>query len=275
MKISIDIIADYGGNPGCYDMAFAEVKNKICSIFDAEAIDYRIMSCLSVNAFNTIETGFVVAQLASHSNIKNHVVYHNTAPRKDDISIRKDNAGENLAMSLLPNGVLIVGVYSGFTFSFIKNIAPIYGVKCDNKGSQFRSRDIFPQALLSLVKEVYIEGLSDLSKSNHATEIINNTCDIEINNILYIDGYGNLKTSLPESVLTQQKVVKIIINDIAHTAYISNDGIFGIENGNMVIAQGSSGGNMGNMKFLEISFRGGNAAERFNYPKPGDKIIIT
>lgn len=274
MKISLDIVADYGGKTGLYDMAFAEVQNRLYSLMDEKNIDCRIMSCLSVEAFNTIQTGFVVAQMGCDSNLKNHVIYHNTAPRKDDTYIRKNNAGENLAVALLPNGVLVVGVCSLYTFSFIKNIVPVYKIKCNNYGSQFRSRDVFPQALVDIVQEVFVEKLSDISKSKFVSEIIDDIPTTPIDTLLYVDGYGNLKTSLSLDLLKEQKIIKIVINECVHNAYISNDGIFGIESGNMVIAKGSSGWKMENTVFLEISLRGGSAANTFKNPKPGDKIII-
>ncbi len=276
MKFSIDIVADYGGKTGFFDLAFAEVKNKIATIMQQNDLDHSVMSCLSVNAFNTIETGFIIAQLGLNSTLKNHIIYHNTAPRKDNKEKRKANDGEGLAMTLLPNGVLIVGVFAGYTFSFLKNIAPVYRLNCENIGSQFRSRDTFPQAMIAIAKEVYIDGLKDLSQSKHCLGLISSIPDIHDNTILYIDGYGNIKTSLPASILNEQRAIKIIINETAHNIYVSKDGIFGTEDGNMVVAKGSSGWlSVENTRFLEISLRGGNACEAFNYPKPGDKIIFT
>jgi hypothetical protein len=276
MKFSIDIVADYGGKTGFFDLAFAEVKNKIASIMQENNFQHSVTSCLSVNAFNTIETGFIVAQLGLNSTLKQHIIYHNTAPRKDNTEKRKNNDGEGLAMALLPNNVLIVGVFAGYTFSFLKNIAKIYRLDCQNVGSQFRSRDTFPQAMINIAKEVYIDGLTDLSKSKYCLGLIDNIPDIHDNTILYIDGYGNIKTSLPASILNEQKAIKTIINETAHNIYVSTDGIFGTEDGNMVIAKGSSGWNgVDNARFLEISLRGGNASNVFNNPKPGDKIIFS
>ena len=275
MRISIDIIADYGGKTGFYDLAFAEVKNKISSIMAEKKMDYEFLSSFSVNSFNTIETGFIVSQLGFNSHLKHHIIYHNTAPRKDNSSARVNNDGESLAMALLPNGVLVVGVCAGYTFSFIKNVTNVYSVNCAHAGSQFRSRDTFPTVLVDIAQEVFEGNLKDLSKSKYMLQKIDHIPDIHDNTVLYIDGYGNLKTSLPVSTLENKGLVRVIINETAHSAYISNDGIFGVEDGGMVIAKGSSGWkNIGN-NFLEISVRGGSAAEKFNNPKPGDKIILS
>ena len=93
--IYIDFIADYGEKTGVDDLAFSEVDRHLCEEFSKQNLDFPVVKNLSVHPFNTVETGFAVAQLAQNSLLgKKHIVYHNTAPRKDALEARTNNAGE-------------------------------------------------------------------------------------------------------------------------------------------------------------------------------------
>lgn len=265
----VTLIADYGGRSGSTDLAFAEVSQKLYEKIG----DIRHMDTLSVSAFNTVETGFVVAELAVNSKLKNHIIYHNTAPRKDDINPRADNAGEFLAYCRLPNGVNVIGVYSGYSFSFVKDFAPIYKVKCEAKGSQFRSRDVFPEMVASLAAYNPDSG----KPWEFQGDKIENVPDMPKNIVLFSDGYGNIKTNI---VLTNSEEAQTKLHvQISDSTTIVNQGagIFSVPDGEYVLAKGSSGWILPNgekKSFYEISRRGGNASGHFSHPKPGSKIII-
>jgi len=258
----IDFIADYGKITGQDDLAFSEVNVKLCEEFDVLNMPFPMIKNLSVGPFNTIETGFVVAQLAQNSKLgKKHIVYHNTAPRKDELSARKNNAGEFLAVCELSNGVRIIGVYGGYTFSFLD--APVYKVKCAYDGSQFRSRDVFPACVASLAQY----GDKPLSKWSLLGEQVQSVPQVPENTILSIDGYGNIKTNIQIS----GDIKSVIINDIEKKLNIGK-GIFDTNDGDLVLAPGSSGWK--NYLFPEICLRGGSASLLFDNPKPGDEIIL-
>lgn len=265
----LTLIADYGGRSGNADLAFAEVSQKLYEKIE----NIRHLDYLSVNSFNTVETGFVVAELAINSKIKNHIVYHNTAPRKDDINPRANNAGEFLAYCILPNGVKVIGVYSGYCFSFLKDFAPVYKVKCEAKGSQFRSRDVFPDKVASLAAYDATSGEEWEFKGEEITDIPS----MPENIVLFTDGYGNLKTNIAlTDAQAEQSKLHISIHDLT-TIVNLGAGIFSVADGEYVLAKGSSGWVMPNgekKSFFEISRRGGNASGHFSYPKPGSKIHI-
>ena len=147
----ICVIADYGP---VGDMAFAEVQQTLYAILrDSEVTDYKL-DLTNVPAFDTYATGFKLAQLALNSALgEDHVFYVNTAPRKDKKSARINNEGEGLVYVQLNNGVHIVAVNSGYSLTFIKPFAKaIRELKVDKAGSQFRSRDIFPQAVGAILR---------------------------------------------------------------------------------------------------------------------------
>ncbi len=260
----IDFIADYGESTGHEDLAFSEVSLKLCEEFSIKNMPFPMVRPLSVRPFNTIETGFVVAQLAFNSKLgRNHLIYHNTAPRKDALEAREKNAGEFLAVTELPNKVRIIGVYGGYTFSFIKGNAPIYKVKCATDGSQFRSRDVFPPCVASLA----LHSGQPLNSWELLGDEVKDIPDIPENIVLSIDGYGNIKTNITSCPHIQ----KISLNNITHSIKTGN-GIFSVPDGQMIFAPGSSGWN--NKTFGEICLRGGSAAAVFNFPQPGQKITF-
>jgi hypothetical protein len=133
----VHIIADYG--PG--DLAFAEVVQRLkCHLLDAEPV------LTPVPPFSTLAAGFCVAQLGLNEAPAGTLIYHNVAPRADDEEARVGNAGERLAFARLPSGVRVIGVNAGYTFAFVREAAAeLRWAAAAAAGSQFRSRDLFPQ----------------------------------------------------------------------------------------------------------------------------------
>ncbi len=262
MPFYIDFIADYGNKTGIDDLAFSEVDRRLVEEFSALRMDYPIIKNLPVTPFNTIETGFAVAQLAHNSKLSsNHIVYHNTAPRKDELSARNNNDGEFLAVAELANGVRVIGVYGGYTFSFLG--VKVYRVKCATDGSQFRSRDVFPPCVASLAAHAG----QPLKTWDLLGEKVKNIPAVPKNIICSIDGYGNIKTNV--HLVDTARLVKINNSSLSISTGM---GIFSVPEGGLIMAPGSSGWN--GMRFSEICLRGGSAAEKFGNPKPGDKVLI-
>src|ERR671915_167663 len=138
----VHIIADYGHG----DLAFAEVVQRIkLHLPDAEPV------LTPVPPFATIAAGFCIAQLGLNPAPAGTIIYHNVAPREDDDEARADNAGERLAYARLPTGVRVVGVNAGHAFSFVRDAAEeLRWAAVPAAGSQFRSRDLFPQAAAAI-----------------------------------------------------------------------------------------------------------------------------
>jgi len=262
MSFYIDFIADYGAKTGCDDLAFSEVNRRLLEEFSSRNMDFPLIKNLSVRAFNTVETGFAVAQIAYNSRLgKNHIVYHNTAPRKDELAARTNNAGEFLAVAELANGVRVIGVYGGYTFSFLG--APVYRVKCAADGSQFRSRDVFPPCVASLATHAD----KPLTEWELLGEQVQDVPSVPKDIVCSVDGYGNIKTN----VHLQDSIQSIEINGIS-LSVVTGAGIFSVADGRLIFAPGSSGWN--EYHFNEICLRGGSAAQAFNYPNPGDKVTV-
>jgi S-adenosyl-l-methionine hydroxide adenosyltransferase len=260
--VLVHIIADYGMG----DLAFAEVVQRIkLHLPDAESI------LVPVPPFCTIAAGFCIAQLGLHTAPPGTLIYHNVAPREDDEAARPRNAGERLAYARLPTGVRVIGVNSGYTLSFIKDVADkIRWAASPAEGSQFRSRDIFPQAAAAIAlglptalgDEIDIHALPPPPSSV----------------IAYIDGYANLKTTIAYDArkFESGKRIRIRIHNREQEATVS-DGAFAVRNGELAFAPGSSGWPMprgGQVRWMEIFLRGGNAWDLFERPAIGSAVSI-
>ena len=140
----VHIVADYGP---AGDLAFAEVVQRLrFHLPDAEPV------LTPVPPFATIAAGFCIAQLGLNEAPAGTLIYHNVAPRQDVDEPREANAGERLAFARLPTGVRVIGVNAGHAFSFIRDAAlELRWAAAPAEGSQFRSRDLFPQAAAALV----------------------------------------------------------------------------------------------------------------------------
>lgn len=257
----ISLIADYGTG----DPAFAEVKQRLLM-----ALPQAQIHDLSVPPFSTLATGFWVAQLGLNPGPVDRLIYHNCAPRKDDPEARQNNEGEGLTYVLLPSGVKIVGVNAGYTLSFIKDYAKaIHTVNVSRGGSQFRSRDVFPPAAAALA----LDDFSLLGEAIDPTQLP----DAPLDRVAWIDGYGNIKTTIPAATiqdLAPESKIVIRIGDVVSDAVYS-DGSFRVPEGTLAFAPGSSGwtGLDGQpLRWMELFLRGGSAWERFGRPRVNQQI---
>lgn len=258
----VHIIADYG--PG--DLAFAEVVQRIKVLLpDAEPM------LTPVPPFSTLAAGFCIAQLGLNQTPPGTLIYHNIAPRADDEEARAGNAGERLAFARLSGGVRIIGVNAGYTFSFVRDRAEaLRWVSVPAEGSQFRSRDLFPKAAAAIL----------FGEPGALGEKIDPSLipDVPKNRIAYIDGYGNLKTTLQNEgkLPPSGTAVRIGIRDREHEATVGA-GSFEVEAGRMTLAPGSSGWREKTgreTRWMEIFLRGGNAWEAFERPPVGAEINV-
>ena len=259
----VHVIADYGWG----DLAFAEVAQRIkLCVPDAELL------YTPVPPFATLAAGFCVAQLGLNSAPPGTVIYHNVAPRKDAEAARVDHEGERLAFALLPTGVRVIGVNAGYAFSFVRDAAQeLRWASVPAGGSQFRSRDLFPEA----AGDIVTGHPGTLAGEIEASEIPDAPPDW----VAYADGYGNLKTTVQHGTLDipSGTAVRVRIGDKELEATAS-DGSFEVEEGKLAFAPGSSGwsGTGGKeVRWMELFLRGGSASEAFGRPEVGARVQIT
>ena len=260
----LHVVCDYGSG----DLAFAEVYSAIRRQLPSE---YQIHFS-SVGSFETIPTGFIVAQLGLQDESlrpTEMMIFANCAPRKDRTEARSNNEGEGLLYAVLDNGVAVFAVNSGYSLSFVRDrIKELYAVAVGNGGSQFRSRDTFPVPLGLALK-------GDMSFKKEALIPRNVIPDMPRGVLGYVDSFGNLKTTYRDgdkelSNLNPGDRVSLLINGIEISATVAS-GSFNVHEGELAFAPGSSGHDR---RFWEIFQRGGSAWQTFRKPRPGSIIAF-
>jgi hypothetical protein len=266
-SLHIEVIADYGGGYTT-DHAFAEVRNHFLR-FDKKGI-IKMVSEHPVYAFSTIETGFWIAQEGLHSEHKNLVIFSNTAPR--GVHSWRGESRQNFLYGLLDSAVPVFSINAGYNLSFVKErLKGLWEVKVPNVGTQFRSRDYYPEATMAILQ-------GDLEKIGNPVDIAK-IPDMPLFRLASVDGYGNLKTTIKKSQLKEavlkSKILRVTVNGYSHFAL--NTLIPGIEGRvyDLCVVQGSSGGKQGN--YLEIVRLMARACDDFHLAGPRDdlpKIVI-
>jgi hypothetical protein len=250
------------------DLALAEVVSALAAQIPA---DYH-WHITSVHSFDTISTGFTLAQLGNQTSglrPSHTMIYANCAPRKDLSEARANNEGEGLLYGALTSGVKVLVVNSGYSLSFVREeLEELWSIKVDTGGSQFRSRDNFP----TIVGQASKGDTSFLNERLNPLEVIPPAPSSAIG---YIDSFGNLKTTLRDgdSTLTNLKPgqrVGVEINGVEMTATVAA-GSFNVQEGDIALAPGSSGHKR---KHWEIFQRGGSAWHTYKKPRPGASITI-
>ena len=164
----LHVIADYSPS----GMEFGEINSKLISFLDNPG-DVHIQET-SVPSLDTIAVGFVAGQYAFAPQNKRVVIYGNAAPRRKSQKAQKNNADHGIKYAKLKNGVEIINVDSEFAFGFIKDqIVEFKEVICPNAGSQFRSRDFFPERVAKIINNDY-SVLGDDLDINDIPNIPNN-----------------------------------------------------------------------------------------------------
>jgi hypothetical protein len=273
----IHVICDYG--PG--DMAFSEVRaalegwadHYIAKTPSENAPSLFTFNHASVESFNTVETGFLLAQLGMQTvpqRPQSTVVFANCAPRQDRSEARHNNEGEGLLYGELRSGVKILVVNSGYSLSFVKeDIILLKQVLVDKGGSQFRSRDIFPEAVIRAAMGTLDPLLGDTLNPSSVVH------DRPAGVIGYRDSFGNLKTTYR----AQDPVLKnlepgrrfdVVINGITRKVKAAT-GSFSVDEGEIAFSLGSSGHEN---RFWEVFQRGGNAWETYGRPRVGAEVKL-
>lgn len=260
-SLHIEVIADYGGGHTT-DHAFAEVRNHFLR-FDSQR-KVRSISEHPVYAFSTLETGFWIAQMGLHSEHKDLVIFSNTAPRGDIIWHGEER--QNFVCGLLDNGIPFFAVNTGFNLSFVKGrLKGLWEVKVPNIGTQFRSRDYYPQATMAVL-------YGDMSKIGREVDQ-KSIPDVPDFRVASVDGYGNLKTTikksqLPESILGSP-FLRVTINGVSFFVLNTLTGIEG-KRGDFCMLKGSSGGRKGTyLEIVKLMYR---ASDEFHIDGPSDEL---
>ncbi|MCL4208044.1 hypothetical protein KJZ63_00205 [Patescibacteria group bacterium] len=261
-KVLLHVVCDYA--PA--GMEFGEITTRLDHDL-ANPSNVRIHTT-SVPSLDTMAVGFVTAQYALAPYNGRMVIYGNAAPRRSSDKATTNNIDHGIKYAKLKNGVEIINVNSEFAFGFMKDqIVEFYNIDCPNSGSQFRSRDFFPERVAKLIngdRSVLTEKLN-----------IDDIPEVPNNLVAWTDGFGNIKTSMRLSDLQKLgfesgESVQVILNGVSMVGVVGVGG-FSVDRGVLAVNIGSSGYDD---PFIELFLRVHHiseqaAAVRFNYPEGG------
>ena len=260
----LHLICDYAQG----DMAWAEVYSAFASRLPATTP----MHATSVASFDTVATGYILAQLAlapADLRPEDLVIFANCAPRKDVREARPNNEGEGLLFGTTRNGVQILAVNSGYSLSFVRDeLQELWSTDAQEEGSQFRSRDYFPRVVAAAVA-------GDFAFIRHRLDPENIVPTRPSECIGYVDSFGNMKTTIRVGeprveTLTPGSRLKVRIGSHTRAATVAT-GSFNVMEGDLAFAPGSSGHEK---RYWELFKRGGSAWHEFGQPSTGAKVHI-
>lgn len=266
-KKLLHVVCDYkaGG------MEFGEINTNIFNTLDNP--DKVLVHTTEVPPLDTTALGFVTAQYALSVFEGKRIVYGNAAPRRDKSQAKKDNVGEGIKYARLKNGTEVINVYSEYAFGFMKDeIVEFRDISCPTGGSQFRSRDFFPERVARIMNGDHLVLTSKLD--------ITSIPDVAPNKVAWTDGFGNIKTTtrashLKEMGLKPGEKVQVTLNGVTMVGVVAIGG-FAVDRGVLAINLGSSGYKD---PFVELFLRVHHmsektAAVRFGYPAGGTELSI-
>lgn len=294
----VKILTDYPRD----DLASDEVHQALVSACVHHGVRPYNLDVGAIPGMNTVVAGFKTAQLALNSTLGfGHIIHTNCAPRRNIVT--NNSKGEGVVLGILPNGVTLLTVSSGYSLAPFYDLiqsgdAQFFETRIPDSGSQFRSRDYFPDGAARLARyyqdviaDKGQEYVSGCLKQGRFADIIegfefvgdrideNHFNDLPTGSIYYIDNFGNMKLNIAHDDLTKQykpgETLILSVNDQITEAVVGKAG-FSLGEGILALTRGSSGWHIKgeDMRLTEVFLRGGNAAQSFKDINPGDQITI-
>jgi len=298
LKPYIKILTDYPRD----DMASDEVQQALVTACAEHDVDAFNLDVGAITGMDTVIAGFKTAQLALNSKLGfGHIIHTNCAPRRNIVT--KESKGHGVVLGFLPNGVCLLTVSEGYS------LAPFYDLieageisffetRIPDAGSQFRSRDYFPDATARLgrylqdrMRDLGADEIQKLISAGHADKILedfefisNPIKDARFNalpqgSVWYIDNFGNMKLNIAHDDLIKQyaagTILSVVAGDTIADVVVGTEG-FSEGEGIMAMTRGSSGWSQGSkdVRFAEVMLRGASAARMFKGVKPGTQLQI-
>jgi len=229
---------------------------------------------------STVHTAFLISQITNteerYGDPRETVIFQNTDPRIQTDEGVEQAKGAEFIIIRLASGIMLCGPNAGYDFSLLHGkIEKVYRYPGLDKGSQFRSRDLYSRVSAHLMDELDDE----LDLVEERNNIIPGLQDRYVG---HIDNYGNIKTTITHDEMKGKyeigETVTVTLNDVTKKAkYVSN--LFGGTPGELVVYPGSSGSK--DNPFMEISvwrhFTEKNPTtglHEFSNPRPGQKVTF-
>ena len=229
---------------------------------------------------STVHTSYLLQQLVRteerYGRPQETVFFQNTDPRIQTKEGVEQAKGAEFIVIRLKSGIFLCGPNAGYDFSLLKSqIEYVYRYPNLDKGSQFRSRDLY-----SRVSAHLMDGMEDeMELEEESSNVIPELRGAYVG---HIDNYGNIKTTLTREDMKGKyelnESVEITLNGVTQKAtYVTN--LFGGTPGQLVIYPGSSGDPAD--PFMEISIWRhftekdvSTGIHAFAMPRPGMEIEL-
>ncbi|MFN7114447.1 MAG: hypothetical protein ACK4PK_08820 [Alphaproteobacteria bacterium] len=294
----LKILTDYPRD----DLAHDEVHQSLVTACMKRRIDFANLDVGAIPGMDTVTSGFKTAQLVLTSRLGfGHIFHTNCAPRKNIVSVK--SSGEKIVLGMTRSGVTLLAVNAGYTLAHFQAAAKsgdiaFFQTDVPHSGSQFRSRDFFPDAMAELAAHLALQTqnmgaakietlLSEgrmgdiLAGLSYLREPLNHAAlpQIAQGTACYVDNFGNIKLNYHHSrLLSQHPAGTTLVLALGHSvsdAVVGNTG-FSQGEGILAITAGSSGWALGggaSEPFSEIFLRGGRAESHFSGFRPGDPVL--
>jgi hypothetical protein len=294
----LKILTDYPRD----DLAHDEVHQSLVTACVKRGVYPVNMDVGAIPALDTIVAGFKTAQLVFNSQLGyGHIFHTNCAPRKNIVSIQ--SKGEKIVLAMTRTGVVLLAVNSGYTLAPFYDAVhagemTFYQTSVPDSGSQFRSRDYFPDAMADLtlhlsqkLQELGKDKIQKLLAAHNFHEILDGLeylgeplnlssfPHLPEGAVFYVDSFGNIKLNLKHYKLLQfhppGTPLIVCLGNTVSDAIVGDSG-FSMGEGVVAITSGSSGwavGREGKSMFSEIFLRGGRAEAHFPGFHTGDQMI--
>lgn len=294
----LKILTDYPRD----DLAHDEVHQSLVTACVSRGLYPANIDVGSIPPLDTIAAGFKTAQLVFNSRMGyGHIFHTNCAPRKNIVSVKSQ--GEKIVLGITRSGVVLLAVNAGYTLApFYEAVQAgemvFYQTSVPDSGSQFRSRDYFPDAMADLTLHLATrfaalgeDKIQQLLKAHAFREILDglsylgDTLSLSslpvlpAGAVMYIDNFGNIKLNMKHYKLTAAHAIGtplvVAIGNTVCDAVVGDAG-FSMGEGVIAITSGSSGwavGREGKAMFSEIFLRGGSAAGHFPGVRTGDQML--
>jgi hypothetical protein len=289
----LKILTDYPRD----DLAHDEVHQSLVTACVKHRVNPANADVGAIPGMDTVVAGFKAAQLVFTSQMGyGHVFHVNCAPRKNIVSIK--SSGEKVVLGITATGVTLLAVNAGYTLASFYEAAKsgemvFFQTSVRDAGSQFRSRDYFPDAMAELaahlaaqLKKHGAESIRKMLAAKEFNKILGGLSFLEApldmssfpvlpqGSVYYVDNFGNIKLNYRHKDLLglypSGTVLAVMIGGIVCEAVVGSEG-FSQGEGVIALTGGSSGGKNG--AFTEIFLRGGRAVTHFGTFKPGDDVL--
>jgi hypothetical protein len=293
----LKILTDYPRD----DLAHDEVHQSLVTACVKRGVWPANIDVGAIPSLDTIVAGFKTAQLVFNSALGyGHIFHTNCAPRKNIVSVQ--SKGEKIVLGMTRTGVVLLVVNAGYTLApFYEAVhageITFYQTSVPDAGSQFRSRDYFPDAMADLtlhlsdkLKVLGKDRIRKLLQAHAFHEILQGLeylgdplnlasfPHLPDGCVYYVDNFGNIKLNIKhQKLLTFYQPGTHLVVALGNTVndVLVGDAGFSMGEGVLAITSGSSGwavGRDGKAMFSELFLRGGRAESHFQGFRTGDQV---